>query len=293
MRILFYGSKGLIGSCLLSMFASQGHTVYEGKARIENQTQIIEEILDHNPTHVFCATGRTHLNGASTIDGLEGGRDNLRVNLQDNLTAPLTLASVCKDMQVHLTIISTGCIYHSLYEGEKSTNVFSEDDRQNFFGSSYSIVKGNLNHILNTDLFSNSVLTLRIRLPILPFPHFRNSLTKLLTYPKLCSLENSITTFDLFEKYLSNLMCSKTVGLMNFTNKGGITHREIIDMYRQFVHQDHTCEFISREELCSMLVAERSNCVLDTSRLEGMFPDLPTAQTSMEECIKQYALNIN
>jgi hypothetical protein len=149
---------------------------------------------------------------------------------------------------------------------------------------------------LNTDLFGcafSYVLTLRIRLPILPFPHPRNSLTKLLAYPKLCSLENSITTFDLFEKYLSKLMYSKTVGLMNFTNKGGITHREIIDMYRQFVHQDHKCEFISREELCSMLVAERSNCVLKTTRLERIFPDLPTARSSMEECIKQYALNIN
>ena len=283
MRVLVYGSKGLIGSLACGLFRSTFQVV-EGKSRIENQQDVHDELRAVSPMYVFCATGRTYYNGSSTIDGLEG-RENLTVNLRDNLVGPMVLAKECHDFNVHLTIITTGCIYNSIYEGEFAVTQFTEQDPPNFFDSSYSIVKGHLNTLLQ--LYPN-VLALRIRLPILPMPHPRNSLTKLLNYPKICSLENSITTSDLFERYLVKLMQAKVTGLLNFTNDGGIRHVDIMEMYREIVDPEHKYELVSREELLTTLKAGRSNCVLDASRLRDFFPDLPSAHKSMRECILKY-----
>lgn len=293
MHVLVYGSSGFLGSRICELLEQKEHKVTRGIARIDNPRQLKSELVDVNPTHVFSATGRTHMDGFNTIDGLEGDRSKLTINIQDNLTGPLVLASLCVELRVHLTILSTGCIYHSQYKGEKALDSFTELDHPNFFGSSYSIVKGSLNSVLAQDVFASKVLTLRIRLPIFTHPHARNSLTKILTYPKICSLDNSITDWDLFERYLQTLMMCKITGLLNFVNRGAVSHRFIIDKYRLMVDPNHKCKFVSPSELAATLKAERSNCVLDTSRLENIFDGVPTATDAIVNTLQSYGLNLH
>ena len=65
-------------------------------------------------------------------------------NIRDNLFAPVNLAKICNDMNIHLTYLGTGCIfkYDENHPFGQEVNGFTEESKPNFFGSGYSIVKG-------------------------------------------------------------------------------------------------------------------------------------------------------
>ena len=64
--------------------------------------------------------------------------------MRDNLFSPLYLALLAERHLKHLTYIGTGCIftYDEDHPFADETTGFLETDRPNFFGSSYSTVKG-------------------------------------------------------------------------------------------------------------------------------------------------------
>jgi hypothetical protein len=67
-------------------------------------------------------------------------------------------------------------------------------------------------------------------------------------------------------------MCEKgTIGTINLTNPGLISHNEILEMYREIVDADFKWENFDIEEQRKILESERSNNFLDTSRLESMY----------------------
>ena len=87
-------------------------------------------------------------------------------NIRDNLYAPMNLALLCQKLDIHLTYLGTGCIFefddqHPL--GKVSTG-FNEEDKPNFVGSSYSVVKGFTDQLMHR--FEDSCLNLRVRMPI-------------------------------------------------------------------------------------------------------------------------------
>lgn len=286
-RVLLFGGHGFLGQYLKGVLEARGLTVIVSHVRLEDQKALEGELDAVRPDRVLSATGRTHGPGSNTIDYLEGGRDKLTINLRDNLLGPVNLALACSQRGIHCAIISTGCIFHSEYdESETALNTFTEDDDPNFFGSSYSVVKGVTDQLLRQ---VPNVLSLRIRLPIFGRPHARNTLTKIFSYPRLCSLENSVTSLRLFDQCLVDLMRNRVAGALNFTNPGTVSHRFIIEQYRKFVNPAHVCEFVPREQL--QLRAERSNNALDTSRLEALFPGvaIPSAQEAVCAAIREYA----
>ena len=112
----------------------------------------------------------------------------MKDNIRDNLYGPLVLSRICEFSSIHFTYLGTGCIFDGYPE-----KGYNEIDNADFFGSSYSIVKGFTDKIMN-ELFPN-ILNLRIRMPIIGETHERNFITKITTYEKICSTENSMTVF--------------------------------------------------------------------------------------------------
>ena len=290
MRILLFGARGFLGGFLSPILEQDGkNTVMCSHVRLEDGLELERELDAFHPTHVVSCTGRTHGPGHNTIDYLEGGRDKLAVNLRDNLQGPIQLALACAMRNIHCTLISTGCIYLSRYDAEgHALDSFKEYDKPNFFGSAYSVVKGFTDQIMSTPLLAKHVLSLRIRLPIMSFKNPRNTLTKILSYKKICSLDNSVTDSSLFQLYLLPLMKQRIVGPLNFCNPGTVSHRFIVETYLKLQDADHECTFITPEELGKMLPAERSQNMLDTSRLETLFPDVLTAEEAVEQAIRVY-----
>ena len=61
---------------------------------------------------------------------------------------------------------------------------------------------------------------------------------------------------------------------MNFTNPGAISHNEILDLYRQYIDSNLTWHNFTIEEQAKVIVAPRSNNLLDTSRVRVHFKAL-------------------
>lgn len=273
MKVLLYGKNGWIGEKIYDILIKGGHDVVVGEVRAEDHVGLEEEIRRVNPTNIISAIGRTHgtIDGVNytTIDYLEQ-KGKLRENVRDNLYSPTILAIISNKYGIHYAYLGTGCIF--TYDGEhpyeEELNGFTEFSKPNFFGSSYSVVKGYTDMIMKK--FEN-VLNVRIRMPITDEINSRNFITKITKYKKICSIHNSMTVLPELLPIMVD-MCDKNVtGTVNLTNPGLICHNEILEMYKEIVDKDFNWDNFSVEEQNMILDSERSNNFLDTTRLESLY----------------------
>lgn len=268
---LVYGSQGWIGSMITDLLKEcDEYDVKCGVARVDDTKRVQLELEHYKPDRVLCLVGRTHGKGHSTIDYLEQP-GKLVENVRDNLFAPISLALMCKELNIHLTYLGTGCIF----SGEEE---YLENDLPDFFGSSYSVVKGftdRLAHLLD------NVLNVRIRMPIVGYHHPRNFITKIVSYDKVINVQNSMTVLEDLLPILVDLAKKKQCGTINLVNPGTISHNEILDLYKQIVDPLFTYKNFSIEEQDAILLSKRSNNKLDTRTLEFLYPDVPDIKTSI------------
>ena len=288
MRVLIYGHKGWIGNQFLNLLLAEPDIeVLYPTSRAEDIIGIEKDIATMNPSHIVSFIGRTHgvVNGREypTIDYLEQP-GKLPENLRDNLFAPIVLAMACQKNNVHYTYLGTGCIFD--YEGKLHRPGFTEDDVPNFTGSGYSSVKGVTDCLMR--LFEDTVLNLRIRMPIVGEDNPRNFITKIASYDKVCSIPNSMTVLPELLPIALQMMKSKLLGTMNLTNPGRITHNEILELYREYVDPDFTWVNFDIEEQNSILDSKRSNNLLNTERLVGFAPKVNDIHTAVTKLMKSY-----
>jgi 3,5-epimerase/4-reductase len=294
MKVLIYGD-GWIGQQVIELLKNGNHQVVKGLVRADNLTELEDEIVSINPTHIMSFIGRTH--GKiddqvyTTIDYLEQP-GKLKENVRDNLYSPLVLAILSDKLSIHFTYMGTGCIfeYDSVHPFGEELNGFNESDYPNFFGSGYSVVKGYTDRLMH--LFNDSALNIRIRMPITSDYNKRNFITKITTYQKVCSVNNSMTVLPELLPILIDMAEKKVTGTMNLTNPGLISHNEILEMYREIVDPNFTWENFSIDEQAKILAASRSNNYLDTTLLEKLYPNVLNIKDSIRQCLEQMK-NIN
>jgi len=289
MRVLIYGN-GWIGSQVIDLLeqAQYQHIVIIGNARVDDKVAVEAELLEVNPTHVMSFIGRTHgnINGKTytTIDYLEQ-KGKIHENVRDNLFGPIVLAIMCVKHNIHLTYLGTGCIFefdneHPYGNEERG---FTEHDKPNFFGSSYSVVKGFTDELMH--LFESNVLNVRIRMPITADDSGRNFITKITHYEKICSVPNSMTVLPELLPMMIDMAENKRTGTINLTNPGLISHNEILDMYREIVDPDFEWNNFTIEEQAQILAAGRSNNFLDTTTLEEAYPSVKHIKDSVRDIL--------
>jgi dTDP-glucose 4,6-dehydratase len=295
MFVLIYGSNGWIGNIFKNFLINNNIDFYCGKTRVNCKKQLMEEINIVQPTHIISFIGRTHgminNNKITTIDYLEQP-GKLAENIRDNLFSPVLLSHICKEKNIHYTYIGTGCIFKfdENHPFEKEENGFTEESLPNFFGSSYSIVKGYTDQIMS--LYSDNTLNLRIRMPITGDISERNFITKIVNYEKICSIHNSMSVLPDLLPYVLKMMKQKITGTINLTNPGLISHNEILEMYKEIVNPSFTwCNF-SEEEQRTILASERSNNFLDTSKLQSLFPEIRNIKDAVRDCLIEYKKNL-
>jgi len=278
MKVLIYGAKGWIGSMFVKIMEEKQVEYAVGTSRTDNKETLTVEIETVQPTHIISFIGRTHgtigTRKISTIDYLEEP-GKLVENIRDNLFSPFLLAELCRQKDIHYTYLGTGCIFK--YEGDQ---LFTEESKPNFFGSSYSIVKGFTDQMMHM----YPVLNLRIRMPIIEKHHERNFITKIVKYEKICSVANSMTVLPELLPFVLSMMEQKITGTMNLTNPGVITHNEILEMYKELVDPSFTWKNFTQEEQRDILASDRSNNHLDTTRLESLFPVKPIKE-AVRDCL--------
>ena len=291
MNVLVYGHNGWIGQQFIEILKSQNVSFAVGTSRVDDTTQLELEIKQRNPTHVVSFIGRTHGTIGdtvfTTIDYLEQ-EGKLFENIRDNLFSPFVLAEICTRLHIHYTYLGTGCIFKfdETHPFGEELNGFTENSQPNFFGSSYSVVKGFTDKIMK--LYENSVLNLRIRMPITGECNPRNFITKIVNYEQICSVPNSMTVLPELLPYVLDMMKHRITGTMNLTNPGLISHNEILDMYREIVDPHFSWKNFTQDEQRKILAADRSNNFLDTTRLTTLYPTVKHIKVSVKDCLMQY-----
>lgn len=204
--------------------------------------------------------------------------------IEGNVIFPAMLAEACREKGYQLTHISSGCIYGG-YEKD-----FSEEDVSNFDfqnGSFYSGTKALSEKVVlknNPDSY-----IFRLRIPFDEYECSRNYITKLLNYDKLLNARNSLSHRADFASYCIKLIELKVpTGIYNVTNKGSATTKDVIELLQKHNKTSKKFNFFdSSESFLSKVVAPRSNCVLDTSKIEK-YIKIRTAQEALEEAILRY-----
>jgi 3,5-epimerase/4-reductase len=238
--------------------------------------EAVEAALDAaDPDRVVNAAGKT---GRPNVDQLEGMPE---VTRRSNVTGPLVLAAACRRRGLHFTHLSSGCMYTGSPPGG-----FEEEDPPNFSGSVYARSKAEAEAALR----AFDALQLRLRLPLSEVPHPRNLLTKLLGYPRIVRVANSITVLEDFERAAFGLVEGEAEGVWNVVNDGVEFHDELLALYRDRVQPGLAFEVVPEPALG--LRAGRSNCVLSTRKLHAAGLALPPLATRLPELVDRYAARV-
>jgi 3,5-epimerase/4-reductase len=291
--VLVFGGNGWIGSKVVELLQNANIKVIKSLCRADDFKMIQRELdLIKNVTHIMSFIGRTHgvynHEVIGTIDYLEKP-GKLVENINDNLFSPIGLAEISKKNNIHFTYLGTGCIFE--YDDQKhiygnQETGFLEADLPNFFGSSYSIVKGYTDRLMQL-LYSDSTLNARIRMPITDEQGSpRNFITKITTYKKVCSIPNSMTVLDELLPVLIEMALNKQVGTVNLTNPGLISHNEILEMYKEIVDPDFTWTNFTMEEQNQILASKRSNNCLDTMKLTNTTLSLKNPVSPIKDAVR-------
>jgi UDP-glucose 4,6-dehydratase len=288
---LVWGGRGWIGGQFKKVLEAKGWDVVDAASRADDREAVFAETDITRATHIVSLIGRTHGPGFTTIDYLEQ-KDKLLENINDNLYGPLVLAGVAKEKGLGMMYMGTGCIFE--YDQDHVCDVsgnckgFTEDDKPNFFGSSYSTVKGFTDRLMAEE-FGNTVLNVRIRMPISSMDGPRNFISKIIAYNKICSIPNSMTVLDDMLPILADLLKDGVKGTLNAVNPGVIDHHTILTWYKELQNPEHTWEEITNGTLVSTYVkGARSNNMLDTTRLVSLAPSIPSIGDSVRKIVEQY-----
>ena len=273
-KYLIFGN-GFIGNRLTN-FLENSTISY---SRINTIDDIFNQIEEYNPDVVINAVGKT---GRPNVDWCETHRDE---TFFSNVSVPTIMAEACEETDTYMVHVGSGCIY----ETNRCSGIgFSENDKPNFKGSFYSRTKIFAEKILEE---YDNILQLRIRMPIDNIPSPRNLIDKLITYKQVINVPNSITYIPEFITVAKRLMDAHETGIFNVVNTGAITHKEILEMYKEIVNPSYEIpEFIPLEKLNT--VAGRSNCILYPTRLEGKGIHMRHVLDAVEDCLKGYAKHI-
>ena len=275
MKILIFG-KGYIANRCKDIWGDEA-TISQKK--VFSVADAAGEIAAHQPDVVFNAAGVT---GRPNVDWCE---DHPRENTLGNAIMPMVLAEACQEAGVYLLHMGSGCIFYgdSPHEDKK----WREDDFGNP-SATYSRAKWAADLALTT---LPNVGIGRIRMPIDNVPSERNLIDKLAKYPKIIDVENSVTIIEDMIDVFYKLLEKRAEGVFHVTNPGTMKHRELIDLYHQYVDPDHTNEWISEEDLVTQGLAtkKRSNNFLASERLAEIGIEMREVHEALEDTMKKYA----
>jgi dTDP-4-dehydrorhamnose reductase len=278
--LIFGGAKGWIGQKLVALLQEAGHNAVPAKSRLENREDIIAEIEAVKPDAIINAAG---LIGKPNVDWCETHKqETIRVNV----IGTVNLADIAFQHNLHLTNISTGCIYeydaqHPMWSGIG----FTEEDAPNFDGSFYSATK-----IVMEKLILNypNVLNLRVKMP-LSTDMDHGFVAKIIKYEKVVNIPNSLCILDNMLPLAVDMTLRRLKGNYNFVNPGALSHNQVLELYKEYVDPSFTWKNFSLEEHNQILKARRANAELSAAKLLQLYPDVPPIKEALTNLFKKIA----
>ena len=81
----------------------------------------------------------------------------------------------------------------------------------------------------------------------------------------------------------------KLTGAYNWTNPGAISHNEVLELYRDYLHPEFTWENFTEEEQAEVIKAPRSNNTMCGKKIRDAFPQV----LDIKQSIIKYVMEPN
>jgi dTDP-4-dehydrorhamnose reductase len=306
------GASGYIGQAFAAELLRSGRD-FEALSRGQLDYACFGKLLGYlrsrRPEFLVNAAGCT---GRPNVDACEAARAE---TLLGNVVLPQTVAHACEVAGIPWGHVSSGCIYSggkALIDGvlrvekdlfkpelvklreadSRAIRGFIEDDPPNFCFrdppcSFYSGSKA----LGEEALRGHFCYVWRLRIPFDELDGPRNYLTKIQSYPKAYDNLNSISHRGEFVRAcLETWYLRAPFGTYNVTNPGHVTTRQVAEMIRRILKLDREFEFWEDDAsfYAQAAKAPRSNCVLDTSKLQGVGIRLRPVMEALEASLRDW-----
>jgi len=288
--IAILGGSGYVGSKFTEVLAGRGldfcslsrHKVDYCDASVLRDWMRVER-----PRFLINAAGYT---GKPNVDACENHKAEC---LMGNAVLPGRIREVCEEVGVPWGHVSSGCTY----SGRRSDGGgWLETDPPNFSFRSppcsfYSGTKALGEEVLDG---ASDCYLWRLRIPFNHENTPRNYLSKVLNYDRLLEAENSVSHLDEFvEACLDCFEKAVDYGIYNVTNPGAVTTRQVTEWMLEEGVTDKKFDFFEDEEAFMRDAAStpRSNCVLDSSKLESAGIFLRPVEDAIRSSLREMKLS--
>jgi dTDP-4-dehydrorhamnose reductase len=274
MKILIIGA-GYVGK---RCFEAWGADAVIAEKKIYSVQDMLSLLEKHQPDVVLNAAG---VRGKPNVDWCE---THQLETIKGNTELPIMIAEACQQKNIYLLHIGSGCVFYGESPDPKG---WKEDDFANPLAV-YSKAKYAADLALST---LPNVGIARIRIPMDSVPSDFNIIDKLASYKKIIDVENSLTIVDDMLKVFYELLQKKASGIFHVTNPGVLKHREIIDLYNEFVDPSIHPTWITPEEMLreGLTKKMRSNNKLQSENLEKLGIKMREVHEAARETVKKYA----
>lgn len=224
---IIFGQNGFLGSNIITLLKIENKNFIISNLRLQETEKIRELFLLYKPKFVINCAGITGIPNIFWCD------DHKLETVENNITYQLTIAAICREYGIHLTVFGSGGIFNN-------DRIYFETDIGNNYNIYYNKCRILLEDIIK---YYDNVLYLRINYPISSNPSNKNLLTKLLSYDKIDPVEVSITYIDNLFPILFKMIEQNECGVCNFTNPGQIRLDDILNIYNETPQQTQKRSF--------------------------------------------------
>ncbi|MBU2566845.1 sugar nucleotide-binding protein [Patescibacteria group bacterium] len=260
---------------------------YPEKARLSmvfiEKPQDLADVLDNEePDAVLNCAGLT---GTPNVDWCE---THQLETAMANTWLPIMMANECAKRGIHFTHLSSGCQF---YGESPDPRGWLETDFPNP-AAYYSKTKAATDFVLG-DL--DNVAIIRLRLPVDPTPGPKNSITKLVSYPKVIDVSNSLTVIEDLLEVMDKVIEKRAQGIFHAVNPQPLVYRDLMKWYEEIVDPNHTNEWINEEELVGggLTAKKRSTNILQNTRLPEIGILMRPTEEAVKDLLKKYAEKLN
>ncbi len=280
MKILIFG-RGQMGQAYHEYFTAKDvETNIAQDVDVRNLDQVNSAINQFKPDVVINCAGKTNLDWC----------EQNRLECFDvNVLGADVIAEACQVNNIYLVHLSSGCVQESLTESEAR----KETDPPHPLAF-YSWTKVWAENLLTErgGRYGLKVLILRGRQLVSAKASKRNALTKLVTYSKFIDTPNSMTVVEDMLEVTDKLMQKSATGVYNVANPGIMTPYRLALLLKELVKPDMVVEKISKDELNSMTLAKRIDCVLDLDKLSSEGITLEPAEPRLRKLLPEFKMNL-
>jgi dTDP-4-dehydrorhamnose reductase len=276
MKILILGNGYLGNRCK----DTWGDEAIIADKYINTKEDVLALLDEHKPDAVLNSAG---IVGKPNVDWCDS---HPLETIVGNTKLPIVVAEACQEKNIYLLHMGTGCIFYgdSPHEDKK----WRESDMANPAEVTYTRSKYAADLALSN---LKNVGIARIRMPVDNIPSKANLIDKVTAFPKVVDVENSVTIVEDMIDVFYKLLTGKHAGIFHVVNPGVMKHRELVEMYKEYVDSEHTNEWITPQELLDqgLIVKLRSNNIMSSENLEKVGIHMREVHEALRDTMQKYA----